>query len=95
MEMLVVIAIIVVLVGLVTPAVQSARAAARNVECLNNIRSVGMAITNVATSNGGKYPVLSTAGKPNSGWPIRILDRMRSEERRVGKECRSRWSPYH
>ena len=27
-----------------------------------------------------------------------LLDRMslsRSEERRVGKECRSRWSPYH
>ena len=23
-----------------------------------------------------------------------IID-MRSEERRVGKECRSRWSPYH
>ena len=23
------------------------------------------------------------------------LDAMRSEERRVGKECRSRWSPYH
>ena len=23
------------------------------------------------------------------------LDRLRSEERRVGKECRSRWSPYH
>ena len=22
-------------------------------------------------------------------------DQMRSEERRVGKECRSRWSPYH
>ena len=21
--------------------------------------------------------------------------RLRSEERRVGKECRSRWSPYH
>ena len=29
---------------------------------------------------------------------IRSLDFiavMRSEERRVGKECRSRWSPYH
>src|SRR3712207_9525893 len=26
----------------------------------------------------------------NSEW-----DRYRSEERRVGKECRSRWSPYH
>ena len=24
-----------------------------------------------------------------------IYDRNRSEERRVGKECRSRWSPYH
>ena len=23
------------------------------------------------------------------------LDKLRSEERRVGKECRSRWSPYH
>ena len=22
-------------------------------------------------------------------------DTVRSEERRVGKECRSRWSPYH
>ena len=24
-----------------------------------------------------------------------LLDTVRSEERRVGKECRSRWSPYH
>ena len=24
-----------------------------------------------------------------------MLVRSRSEERRVGKECRSRWSPYH
>ena len=24
-----------------------------------------------------------------------IVERIRSEERRVGKECRSRWSPYH
>src|SRR2546430_2818330 len=26
---------------------------------------------------------------------ISISDHARSEERRVGKECRSRWSPYH
>ena len=36
----------------------------------------------------------------NSGESIKHLDwkllaRTRSEERRVGKECRSRWSPYH
>ena len=24
-----------------------------------------------------------------------VIDVVRSEERRVGKECRSRWSPYH
>ena len=23
------------------------------------------------------------------------INQLRSEERRVGKECRSRWSPYH
>ena len=26
---------------------------------------------------------------------IETVTYMRSEERRVGKECRSRWSPYH
>src|SRR6266571_4762306 len=32
---------------------------------------------------------------PVSGPPTRSAARRRSEERRVGKECRSRWSPYH
>src|SRR5256886_11279231 len=27
--------------------------------------------------------------------PSELLSELRSEERRVGKECRSRWSPYH
>src|SRR2546430_13095343 len=31
-----------------------------------------------------------------SSYPVRMVDSpCRSEERRVGKECRSRWSPYH
>src|SRR5256886_10112610 len=30
-----------------------------------------------------------------SGARLRRGERVRSEERRVGKECRSRWSPYH
>src|SRR5690554_7716339 len=28
-------------------------------------------------------------------YPISLKGQMRSEERRVGKECRYRWSPYH
>ena len=31
----------------------------------------------------------------NSTMQMRVDDQGRSEERRVGKECRSRWSPYH
>ena len=30
-----------------------------------------------------------------TGSQIAVLLVIRSEERRVGKECRSRWSPYH
>ena len=31
-----------------------------------------------------------------SGFPLMLIPGGgRSEERRVGKECRSRWSPYH
>ena len=34
------------------------------------------------------------AGKDPADYRDEVL-RRRSEERRVGKECRSRWSPYH
>src|SRR2546425_12936634 len=32
---------------------------------------------------------------PQQAHPFRTVLLRRSEERRVGKECRSRWSPYH
>src|SRR3712207_7720807 len=31
----------------------------------------------------------------NEHWTLWLCLWLRSEERRVGKECRSRWSPYH
>ena len=35
-------------------------------------------------------------GKQDNEVIVRFqFDKVRSEERRVGKECRSRWSPYH
>ena len=35
------------------------------------------------------------AALPDNMKPVHPGQEGRSEERRVGKECRSRWSPYH
>ena len=42
-------------------------------------------------------PVLFFAAMAAAGLALAVREarRDRSEERRVGKECRSRWSPYH
>ena len=50
---------------------------------------LGAAVTTVMLSSG-KNPLLALIAATAAG-----AIAGRSEERRVGKECRSRWSPYH
>jgi prepilin-type N-terminal cleavage/methylation domain-containing protein len=55
-ELLIVIAIIGTLVGLLLPAINAARARARQTQCLNNIKQLSTAVYSYATSGKSTYP---------------------------------------
>ena len=53
-------------------------------------KTAALLLADVAFKTGQYVQGFPEYGPERMGAPI-----TRSEERRVGKECRSRWSPYH
>ena len=81
-ELLVVISIIGVLVGLLLPAINSAREAGRRVQCQNNQKNVGLALAQFSTAKNSF---------PNSG--IFFEDVTMSLRLQIRRPPRSTWRP--
>ena len=82
-ELLVVISIIAVLIALITPAVQSARAAARRLQCINKLKNVALGIKNFSTGHRDRIPYFD---QDLGTWVVAILPYMDSKA--VSKDIR-------
>ena len=81
-EVVIAIAIIAILIALLNMAVQRARDAAARTQCSNNLKQIGLALTEYHNINGAFPPGISQLANPDyyeMGWQARILPFLEQE----------------
>src|SRR2546430_11868985 len=107
-ELLIVVAIILIIAAIAIPNLLRSRMAANEASAVGSLRTINTAEVTYATSypTEGFAATLGALGGAAPCGPATVaaaclideglsVTAKTSEERRVGKECRSRWSPYH
>ncbi len=86
-----------VVVGLLLPAVQAAREAARRTQASNNLRQIGLAMHNYAQDNGHLPPpaIYDDNGEPLLSWRVLLLPYLEQQELYAQFHLDEPWNSEH
>ena len=91
-ELLVVISIMGIMVGLLLPAVQSARESSRRVECANNLRNQVLALHGFHAAHNAFPPGRRVVGNVENSWCLEILHYLEQEPLRSRFDRNTPWN---